>query len=114
MTKRDEAVFAKAFDELEAEGYFNELEKALKARELREKARAEAKPIPPDSATPGIEGALHSEFEAAAYYRPDSAFLAAMGTPEESKPRKRPRKKADDSVSSQSVSEKVLLAASKK
>ena len=114
MTKRDEAVFTKAFDELEAEGYFDELQKELQARELREKARAGAKPITLNSANIAINNIPNGEFEAAAYYRPDSAILAAMGTPEEPKPRKRPRKKAEASVSSQNVADRVPLAASKK
>jgi len=35
MTKRDEAVFVEAFDELEAEGFFDELRKKAQARELQ-------------------------------------------------------------------------------
>ena len=38
MTKRDDAVFAEAFKEMEAEGYFNEL-------------RAKAEPMPSDVST---------------------------------------------------------------
>jgi hypothetical protein len=114
MTKRDEAVFTKAFDELEAEGYFDELEKELQARELREKARARAKPIQPDPSILAIRSVPCGEFEAA-YYRPDSAIIAAMSTPEEPKSKKKSGKKSQASVSSRNpAADKVPLAASKK
>jgi hypothetical protein len=44
MTKRDEAVFIEAFDELETEGFFDELREKARARELQRKVRAGAKP----------------------------------------------------------------------
>jgi len=43
MTKRDEAVFVKAFDEMEAKGYFTELRVKVKQK-ARHKAKSNAKP----------------------------------------------------------------------
>jgi len=123
MTKRDEAVFIKAFDKMEAEGFFDELREKARARKLQEKARAEAKPTQLKSTISVIRvrETHRGEFEAKAetiavppQLNFDSAIRVAIGKSEESKPSKRPRKKAQASVLSQNVADKVPIAASKK
>jgi hypothetical protein len=95
MTKRDEAVFIKAFDKMEAEGFFDELREKARARKLREKARARK---------------LREKARAKA----KPTIRVATGKSEEPKSGKRSRKKVQISVSSQNVADKVPLAASKK
>ena len=94
MTKRDEAVFIEAFDELETEGFFDELREKARARELQRKVRAGAKPT------------LHDGV---------SSTTVVRGTfAEPLKADKKSGKKVPASVSSRNVVEKVPLAASKK
>lgn len=47
MTKRDNAVFAKAFEEMEAKGYFNEIQAKIKAERQAKSVAETIKPVVP-------------------------------------------------------------------
>ena len=86
MTKRDEAVFVEAFDELESEGFFDELREKARARKLHGKVRTGAAPV-----MPGVSST-----------RGTTAETLKAG------------KKISASASSRNVAGKIFLAASKK
>ena len=94
MTKRDAAVFVETFDELEAEGFFDELRKKARARELQRKVRAVA--------APGMPGGFSTIVVAKA--KPVKTFKAG----------KKSGKKIPASASGRNVADKVPLVASKK
>jgi len=90
MTKRDRAVFVEAFDELESEGFFDELREKAQARKLHGKVRAGAAPMM-------------------------LSISSARGTSAEAlKAGKKSGKKIPASASSRNAAGKIFLAASKK
>ena len=94
MTKRDEAVFVETFDELEAEGFFDELRKKARARKLQGKVRA--------GVAPTMLGG-------------SSTTVVVKEKPVKTlKADKKSGKKIPVSVSNRKVADKVSLVASKK
>jgi ribosomal protein L7/L12 len=74
MTKKEEAVFVEAFDELEAEGFFNDLREKARARKLQEKAQVGFLPAIADC-----------EDDIAVYAGLTKALIACMEEPEDFK-----------------------------
>jgi hypothetical protein len=57
MTKKDEAVFAKAFEKMEAEGYFDDLQAKTEAKPT---TKCKFKPIEPATPVPKRNVTVHA------------------------------------------------------